>query len=236
MLTCAVCPMCIFNLCSAVRKMGEAGRQYPDLLPLSSSTHTIPARRTISHPKETSDFVTIICDGWAASSIMLPDGQRQILSFLMPGDLVSVAFLLEPVRGRTVEAITPVTYRKYRRSDIRALLFEYPPVLERLSETWNEERAHADQLATDLGRRAANERIARLILNLREKANKRGMKRGSTMEFPLRQRHIADATGLTPVHVNKVMGMLQGEGLIEISGRSLTIANEGELYRVADWH
>ncbi len=224
------------NLCSAVSKGREASGQYPDLLPLSSSTHTIPARRTISYPKETSDFVTIICSGWAASSIMLPDGRRQIFSFLMPGDLVSTAVLLEPMRGRSVEAITPVTCRKYPRGDFKAILFKYPTVLERLSETWNEERAQADQLALDLGRRAANERIARLILNLTKKADKRGMKRGPTMEFPLRQRHIADATGLTPVHVSKVIRMLQRDGLIKISGRSLTIANESELRRVADWH
>jgi CRP-like cAMP-binding protein len=234
--TCAVCPAFNLNLCSAVSRVREATGQYPDLLPLASSTHTIPARRMISHPKEWSDFVTIICGGWAASSITLPDGRRQILSFLMPGDLVSATFLLEPMLGRSVEAITPVTCRKYRRSDFKAILFKYPPVLEKLSETWNEERAQADQLALDLGRRAANERIARLILNLTEKADKRGMKRGSTIEFPLRQRHIADATGLTPVHVSKVLGHFQRDGLIEISARSLTISNEAELRRVAEWH
>jgi CRP/FNR family transcriptional regulator len=236
MRTCAGCPAFSLNLCSAVGKVREASGQCPDLLPLSSSTHAIPARRMISHPKEWSDFVTIICGGWAASSITLPDGRRQILSFLMPGDLVSATFLLEPMMGRSVEAITPVTCRKYKRSDFKALLFKYPPVLEKLSETWNEERAQADQLALDLGRRAANERIARLILNLMEKAEKRGMKRGPIVEFPLRQRHIADATGLTPVHVSKVIGVFQRDGLIEISGRSLIILNEAELRRVAEWH
>lgn len=224
------------NLCSAISKARDASEQYPDFLPLLSSTHTIPARRKISYPNETSDFVTIICSGWAASSLALSDGRRQILSFLMPGDLVSATFLLEPMRSRSVEAITPVTCRKFPRSDFKTILFKYRPVLERLSETWNEECAQADQLALDLGRRTANERIARLILNLTEKADKRGMKRGSTMEFPLRHGHIADATGLTPVHVSRVIGMFQRDGLIEISGRSLTIANEGELRHVADWH
>ena len=236
MLTCAVCPMFNLNLCTAVSKAHEANARYPDLLPLSSSTLTIPARLKISYPKETPDFVMIICSGWAASSIMLPDGRRQILSFLMPGDLVSAAFLLEPMPRRSVEAITPVTCRRYWRSEFKTILFKYPPVLEKLSETWNEECAQADELALDLGRRAANERIARLILRLADQAEKRSMKRGPTMEFPLRQRHIADATGLTPVHVSKVIGMLQRDGLIEISGRSLTIVNEAELRRIAEWH
>lgn len=235
-LTCAVCPMFRLNLCSAVCNPGKAGQLYPELPPLSSLTDTFPARRTISFPKETSDFVTIICGGWAASSITLQDGRRQILSFLMPGDLISTGALLQPMPGRSVEAITPVTCRKYRRNEFKTILFNYPPVLEKLSETWNEERAQSDQLVLDLGLRNANGRIARLILNLAEKAEKRGMKRGPTMEFPLRHRHVADATGLTPVHVSKVIGMFQREGLIKISGRSLTIAKETELRRFAEWY
>ena len=92
-----------------------------------------------------------------------------------------------------------------------------------------------DQLALDLGRRTADERIARLILNLAPRLAKRGMANGPAMDFPLRQRHIADATGLTPVHVSKVLGEFQRAGLIEISSRSLTIINETELRRAADW-
>jgi CRP-like cAMP-binding protein len=55
------------------------------------------------------------------------------------------------------------------------------------------------------------------------------------MEFPLRQRHIADATGLTPVHVSKVLGEFQRAGLFEICGRHLTIIDETELRRAAEW-
>jgi len=235
-LTCAACPAFDLNLCSAVSKVREAKGQRPDWSPLLVSAHTIPARRMISHPKEWSEFVTIICSGWAASSIATEDGRRQILSFLMPGDLVSAACLLEPVPGRSVEAITPVTCRRYRRDDFRAIMFKYPVVLERLAETWNEERAQAEQLALAIGRRSAHERVARLILGLAEKSEKRGLRRESTMEFPLRQRQIADATGLTAVHVSKVIGVFQRDQLIKISNRSLTIVNETELRRIAEWH
>jgi len=85
------------NLCGAVSNVREASGRCPNFLPLSSSNHMIPARRKISYPQEFS--VTIIYSGWAASSITLPDGRRQILSFLMPGDLVSAGFLSELMRG-----------------------------------------------------------------------------------------------------------------------------------------
>jgi methyl-accepting chemotaxis protein len=158
-----------------------------------------------------------------------------VVAFLLSGDLVSTASLLEPMSGGTVEAITEVTYRKFKRSDLKAYLFTHPDVLGKLAKIWIEERTQGDQLALDLGRRTADERIARLILNLAKKLVKCGMMNGQTMEFPLRQRHIADAAGLTPVHVSKVLGEFQRAGLIEISSRSLMIINETELRRAVDW-
>jgi CRP/FNR family transcriptional regulator len=151
------------------------------------------------------------------------------------GDMVSTAGLLEPISGRTVEAVTEVSYWKFKRSDLKAFVFAHPDLLEMLSQTLIEERLDADQSALDLGRRSADERIGRLILRLAKRLATRGMMNGRTMEFPLRQRHIADATGLTPVHVSKMMGEFQRAELIELSDRSLTILNEPELCRIADW-
>jgi CRP/FNR family transcriptional regulator len=232
---CSICPA--FNLlCGGAMRHDQAdGSVDTGELPLAGTLHTIPARRLILHPKEWSDFVPIICSGWAMSSIALPDGRRQIISFLLPGDIVSAGSLLAPFSGQSVEAITEVTYRKFKRSEIKALLFGRFDLLEKLFSLWNEAKTRSDQLALDLGRRRADERIARLILRLAEKVGKRSLARTQTFDFPLRQRHIADATGLTPVHVSKILGELQRAGLIEINSRSLTIINGPELQRVADW-
>jgi CRP/FNR family transcriptional regulator len=231
---CTICPAFDLLCCGMKSVDGGIEGQSP-LHTLSATTHTIPARRLILHPKEWSDFVPIICSGWAMSSVALPDGRRQIISFLLPGDIVSAGSLLAPMAGHTVEAITEVTYRKFRRDEIKRLMFGRADLLEKLFGLWNEAKARADQLALDLGRRRADERIARLILRLAEKVAKRTTVRSATFDFPLRQRHIADATGLTPVHVSKVLGELQRAGLIEINSRSLTILNASELQRVADW-
>ena len=101
-------------------------------------------------------------------------------------------------------------------------------MFDKLSKVWIEEKDRADQLIVDLGRRTADERIARLMLNLSERLSQRCMTRttensGLEMEFPLRQHHIADATGLTPVHVSKVLSEFRRSGLIKISDRALTI-------------
>jgi CRP/FNR family transcriptional regulator, anaerobic regulatory protein len=181
-----------------------------------------------------TEFISIICSGWATSAIALPDGRRQVLSFLLPGDIVSLAGLFEPISSPLVEAVTDVTCRTFRREEVRAALFAHRDLLGKLAEALIEERRQADELAVDLGRRTADERLARLILKLSERLAKRGMVHEQTFEFPLRQWQIADATGLTPVHVSKVLGEFQRAGLIEIKDRSLTIRNPAELRRVAD--
>jgi CRP/FNR family transcriptional regulator len=232
---CAACPASVLNVCAAVRQNGEPKAiqcHRPPLL--AASVHTSPARRTICHPTEWSDFVPIVCHGWATSSVALPDGRRQILSFLLPGDMFSMASLFEPMTSRLVEAVTEVTYRNYKRSDLKAILIEYPDVLETISKAWIEWKGQSDQLVVDLGCRTADERIARLILNLMERLAKRGMAQDRTMEFPLRQHHIADATGLTSVHVSRVLSEFRRSGLIEISNRSLTVLDPTEFCRVAN--
>lgn len=233
--SCSLCPAYHLSLCGEIIQKVSAGGGLEAPMPLASTTHRIPARHTIFHHKEWSEHVPFICSGWAATSITLADGRRQTLAFLLPGDVVSAASLFEPMSGRTVEAITEVEYRKFRRSELKAILFKNPDLMEKVFKICSEERMQSDQLALDLGRRTADERIARLIVNIAGRLAKRGMRKGDSMEFPLRQRHIADATGLTPVHVSKVMGEFQRAGLFEIRGRVLTIFDELELRRAAEW-
>ena len=232
---CGVCAAHHLSLCSEIRKKYANSTDFAGMPPLTSTVHRIPARHTIFHHKEWSEFVPFVCSGWAATSITLADGRRQTLSFLLPGDIVSAACLLEPMFGRTVEAITEVEYRKFKRSELKAVLFKSPELMDKVSKIWSEERIQFDQMALDLGRRTADERIARLIINIADRLAKRGMRNGNTMDFPLRQRHIADATGLTPVHVSKVVGEFQRAGMFEIRGRTLTIFDEAELRRAAEW-
>jgi CRP-like cAMP-binding protein len=201
-----------------------------------NTLHRAAARRIIFREHDVHDAVPIICGGWAASVVMLSDGRRQILSFLLPGDMVSTALLFEPRPNYQVEAITEVRYRMLKRTELKDALLKHADVFAQVSKAWLEEKQRSDQLIVDLGRRTADERIARLILNLSERLAERGAttkKEMTEMEFPLRQHHIADATGLTPVHVSKVLSEFRRNGLIKISDRSLTILNPTGFRRVA---
>ncbi|HEY0302523.1 MAG TPA: Crp/Fnr family transcriptional regulator, partial [Rhizomicrobium sp.] len=188
--TCGVCPAFADNLCHI---LSQASRE--SVPPSAVTDHTAQARRTIWREGDAVDRVPVICQGWAATSMSLSDGRRQLLSFLLPGDLVSAGLIGHTAAPCTVEAVTDVRYRSFSRATINQALTRQPDLLAVMARMLAEETARADRLAIDLGRRGAAARIANLILALTERLRKRGMMAGQTMDFPLRQHHIADAAG-----------------------------------------
>lgn len=228
-----VCSACVagkLKLCAGLRT--ELSNDQPSDKP---AVEFAPARRTICGRREWPEFVHIICGGWAMTSIAHTDGRRQVLSVLLPGDSESTLSIFQQRFGRAIEAITDVLYRRFHLNEVREKIVAKPDIYEDLGRIWSEEKERADQLAVDLGRRAADERIARQILDLATRLEGRRMAAEGRMEFPLRQRHIADLTGLTPVHVSRVLNEFQRLRLIEIEGRQLKILDLDRLRRVAEY-
>lgn len=231
------------NFCHALRT-GQSGPDGNAAAPINCRPYQAAARRLIWREHETVPFVPVICQGWAATVLTMSDGRRQILSFLLSGDMVSATLVFNPISRYSVEAITDVRYNGFDRAAFKTALAGNPGLVAMLSTAHVDEITQADQLAVDLGQRGAAERIARLILNLSERLLRRGLTRAGAaradrapagaMDFPLRQHHIADATGLTVVHAGKVLNEFRRAGLIEIGDRTLTLIDADRLRRVAD--
>ena len=227
--TCGACPAFQDNLCHIF-----TDAMFADALANTTvDDHYAPARRSLWRAGDTIGRVPVICQGWAATSATLSDGRRQILSFLLPGDLVSAALIFEPVSQSSVDAVTDLRYRAFPRAELKQALGRTPDLLAIVSRISADENARAERLAIDLGRRGAAARIASLILALAERLRRRGMMPDKTMDFPLRQHHIADAVGLTVVHVGNVLAEFRRAGLLEINERSLTLADQPGLSRIA---
>jgi CRP/FNR family transcriptional regulator len=195
--------------------------------------HTIQARQMIHSPREFSDYVICICAGQAVSSMALPDGRRQILDVLLPGDLVYWTDLFEPMSGRVIEATENSIYRKINRKDFFSLLLQQPDMFDAFVLMCIGKKDQADHLALTLGRRDALQRIARFILDLVMKLIDRGFAKDQTVRFSLRLRHIADATGLTPVHTSKMLRQLRRDHVIDLESRSLTVSDMIQLRQIA---
>jgi CRP/FNR family transcriptional regulator len=207
---------------------------WPERLPLPRDQRSARPRQTIYRAGALLDGVPVICDGWAARVVRLSDGRRQILSFVLPGSLVSTNAVFAKSLNFFVEAITAVRYSYYDRTYLNERLTAEPSLSWALVQTCLLEKEAVDQLATNLGRRRGEERIARLLLQLMKRLELRGLVHDRSFAFPLRQQHIADTIGLTPIHVCRVLSAFRSDGLIESSGRIIRITNLAGLERVAD--
>ena len=190
-------------------------------------------RRTIFRRGEPVGGIPIICSGWAATIAGPGDSHRQITSFLLPGDLVSGALIFEDKLDVTVEAVNAVTYHNYNRAEFRAALASGPNLFKSILKLWTEENLQIGQLVVDFGQCSAAGRIARLIMRLLERLARRHMVKNGTFEFPLRRRHIAEYTALTPGHVSTVIGRLRDAGVIDLKDRSLTVRDLPALKRLS---
>ena len=208
---------------------------------LRQAHHTMPARQNIYVAGEPSDNVVVICEGWAARVMRLSDGRRQILSYLLPGDIVSTDSLFRDSHNYYVQSLTTVRYSKIKRSDVFERLKHGDALLELFGGMICSEKDEADELLADVGQRVAEERIARLILRLIRRLAARGLVSDRTVSFPLRQQHIADTVGLTAVHVSRIISALRKQEVVDISRGSLQVIDPARFlslagFRARDWN
>lgn len=175
----------------------------------------------------------VLLDGWAARYKTLPDGRRQILSFLIPGDIVGLFAPISPYATASVSAVTHVTVSTFSADALTGVLAGSPRLGAALA--WAAAREHeilAEHLVS-VGRRTARERIAHLFLELWARLRARGLANGQGLSIPLTQAVIADTLGLSVVHVNRTLRRLAHDGILETRRDVADIRDLERLQQVA---
>lgn len=196
---------------------------------LTADTGTV----ILSEGAHSAHLFTLL-SGWAFRFKMLDDGRRQILNYLLPGDLVGLQGSVIGEMDHSVEALTPLVLCVFQRDRLSDLFRNHPGL--GFDVTWlasREERMLDDHLLS-LGRRSALERAAYLLAFLHERARAVGLGHAG-VHIPLTQQHVADTLGLSIVHTNKTLRKLANKGLIRWHGRSCEVLDAQGLERVAGW-
>ncbi|WP_374651804.1 Crp/Fnr family transcriptional regulator [Dongia sp.] len=191
-----------------------------------------PAKRTIYREGEIAPEMLIIFDGWAFRFKLLAGGRRQILSFLLPGDPISLPLLSNDRLSFSVQSLTSVTACSFERGSFADFVAEHPAVARQAHASCYAAASAADERLTDLGRRSAYERVGRLILELVTRMEAKGLPTGNPMLFPLGQTHIADALGLTSIHAGRVLRRFRREGILSLHRGRLEIMDCAALRRL----
>lgn len=184
---------------------------------------------TIRGENDPARELFIVQKGWLHSYVLLGNGSRQIMRLHFPGDVLGLSSLAFGRSSDAITAVTDVVLCPFDK-DRLALLFEEHPRLAALIFTLcvAERVTLADRLAS-IGRTSARMRVASLLCELMARLRIGGGSSMTEFQMPLTQEEIGDATGLTAVHVNRMMRSLVDDGLIARNGNAIAILDETRL-------
>jgi CRP-like cAMP-binding protein len=192
------------------------------------------AGQDVFSPGERCDAIYNLVEGFVFLYTILKDGRRQILHFALPGAVLGFHSEHPAIATFGAQALTDTTVCVIPHKALASLSSIYPKIGLRLAHLVARDRGLAFNHLTSVGRQSARERVAYLLLELfvRYRSQWPG-NRIEEMYLPLTQEHIGDATGLTFVHVNRVLRDLRIDGIVEFHYRRLRILNPDKLIDVA---
>ena len=181
------------------------------------------------------EAVYSLIEGWVALYNLLEDGRKQILQFALPGTVLAFVPARGAVMNYSAQALTDAVVSVVPHEKLGRLSREHPEFGMQLAGLIAQDRCLAYDHLSSIGRRSARERVAHLLLELFIRSRMRWPgHRTEELHLPLTQEHIGDATGLTGVHVNRVLRDLRKEGIVEFHYRRLRILNPDKLVDVAE--
>jgi CRP-like cAMP-binding protein len=193
----------------------------------------VDSRRDLISEGDKPRYVHLVLDGWGARYKSLPDGKRQIVSIFLPGDFCDVNVYILKYMDHSIGAITRLKVAMITPDEMNTLTVGRPRITQAL--WWHELVTAAIQRewTLNIGQRSAYERLGHLLVELYLRLQTVGRARDGRCDFPLTQNDLADATGLTAVHVNRTLQELRGDGLIELERKQLHILDLDRLMDVS---
>jgi CRP-like cAMP-binding protein len=179
--------------------------------------------------------VFVLRQGMMISYTLLDNGSRQILRFLFPGDMIGASSMVCRDMPESVVALTDCTVAPIEKANLVRLASDHPRLAALMVVYDHVERMMLTDRLAALGRASARARVATILLELRERRRKGDPTITDRFRLGLTQEEIGDATGLTAVHVNRMIRQLEDEGLIARERGELQIRDEAGLCRAANF-
>lgn len=177
----------------------------------------------------------VIEQGWAMRFRIMEDGRRQIVNFMLPGDIFDLQSLADLESDHSVSAITNVRVKLLAQKPFMRMLRDNADIASAFWWAAVQEESILREQIVRIGRRSARERVGHLLLELRRRYLAATGSTGDTFEFPLTRAHIADALGLTVVHVSRTMSALKRSELVDESTSFIRINDLEKMKRLAQF-
>jgi CRP-like cAMP-binding protein len=199
------------------------------LAELQSSRVQIEKGSEILHQGEPNHFGYILQVGWGCSFKVLQNGERQIITFPVPGDCVGLRSVLLRTSDHAFSALTDIVVSRVEVPRMMQLFVDFPHVGSAILWATSRDEAITVEHLASIGRRSATERTAHFFLELGTRLQLAGLAKIEEYECPLTQYHLADALGLSAIHVNRVLRELREARLITFQDNVVTIHDRTRL-------
>jgi CRP-like cAMP-binding protein len=202
---------------------------------LSRSVRRYGAGKNLIKEGDRPEFVFLLVDGWAYRYKVLPDGRRQIMAYLIPGDLCDIHIFILKEMDHSIGLLSNAQVAAIPKQAMLDLIHEHPRIGEALFWSTLVDEGVLREWLVNLGQRDAFQRIAHLFCEMWLRMCQVGLTEGGEFSLPLTQEQLGDTMGLTSVHVNRVLQRMRAEGLISLSSKNLVIHDIDRLKQIAQF-
>ena len=205
------------------------------LAALHTRRRVFPAGHDLIYQGQAERPAYILASGWVCSYKILPQGTRQIVDFQIPGDFLGLRSVLFRTADHNIEPVTRVEASEVFASDLIDAFKRSPRLATAVLWAASRDEAMVVEHLIDLGRRDAIQRTAHFLLELGARLMLVGLGTKEGYACPLSQYLLADALGLSAVHVNRVLRQLREEGLLTFRDGKVTFDNFAGLVALAEF-
>jgi CRP-like cAMP-binding protein len=182
------------------------------------------------------EYCSIMVSGFSYRHKVTGDGARQIMSVHLPGEFIDLHNLFLDISDHNVQALTRSDVAFVPRAAVREASEAFPNLGRAMWTSTLIDASIFREWTMNVGRRDSLTRIAHLLCELALRMEQSGLGANGGYELPMTQEQLADAAGLTPVHVNRVLKELGRRGLIERQRRSVSIPDWPKLREIGDFN
>lgn len=227
------CEKCPLRAVECLREF--SGKELEFVSSFKSGELNVAAGTNVLLQSTNSAHLYTILSGWAFRYKMLPDGRRQILNYAMPSDFIGLQGSVNDEMQHSVEALTDVLLCVFPREKLWSLFTDFPTLAFDVTWLAAREEQVLDENLLSVGRRTAMERLAYLLLTLFDRAAEIGLTKGSSIQFPFTQQHVADTLGMSLVHTNKTLQRLATTRSMRWKERKFELIDRDALASIAHY-
>ena len=205
------------------------------ILSLGGETQKYAAHHDIVSPGQHVNSACLVARGLVARFDRMRDGNRQLTCFYIPGDMCDLHSMVAPKATWSITAISAAMVVRVPHRQLLDLCIRYPAIALAFWRDATVDASIFSKWVGNLGRKDAKARIAHLFCEMGVRMEAAGLGSRTLFDLQVTQEQIADAAGLTPVHVNRTLQDIRADGLLTFKGGRVEIHNWELLASIADF-